>query len=92
MVLVGPPEAKILLVNVDGKHYALLESCSHRNCPLSKGRLIDNIVVCPCHGAEFDVRTGAPQKWPYGSIDYRIPSLSIFKVRQEGSDLIIEYH
>jgi cytochrome P450/nitrite reductase/ring-hydroxylating ferredoxin subunit len=34
------------------------DTCTHEECPLSDGELDGAVVVCPCHGSEFDVRTG----------------------------------
>ncbi|WP_239451373.1 Rieske (2Fe-2S) protein [Methanosarcina horonobensis] len=27
-------------------------------CPLDKGRLEEFMLICPCHGRRFDIRTG----------------------------------
>jgi cytochrome P450/nitrite reductase/ring-hydroxylating ferredoxin subunit len=34
------------------------DTCPHEECPLSDGELDGTVVVCPCHGSEFDVCTG----------------------------------
>lgn len=34
------------------------DTCTHEECSLSEGELDGAVVVCPCHGSEFDVRTG----------------------------------
>jgi 3-phenylpropionate/trans-cinnamate dioxygenase ferredoxin subunit len=49
----------VLLARVGGRLYALDDSCNHSGCLLSGGRLDGPRVICPCHGMEFDVRTGA---------------------------------
>ena len=51
-------EKEILLANSDGKVYALCDRCSHMNAPLSMGTLNGKVVICPLHGARFDVTTG----------------------------------
>ena len=48
----------ILLCNIEGKHYAVSNICSHGRVLLSKGRLRGGTVTCPLHGARFDVTTG----------------------------------
>src|SRR4029450_10130592 len=34
------------------------DTCTHEECSLAEGELDGPVVVCPCHGSEFDVRTG----------------------------------
>ncbi|MGB8222571.1 MAG: Rieske 2Fe-2S domain-containing protein [Polyangiales bacterium] len=46
-----------------GQSVALLDRCSHRNAPLSAGRVIGGNVQCRYHGWEFD-RTGACKAVP----------------------------
>ncbi len=61
-ILVGGRE--ILLVNLDHEYYAVDDICTHERCSLGDGWLEDGIVECPCHGASFDVRTGAVLSLP----------------------------
>ncbi len=49
---------QIALFNVDGQFFALDNRCAHRGGPLSEGELSGHEVICPLHGATFDVRTG----------------------------------
>lgn len=49
---------EILLCNVDGSFYAIEDVCTHDGGPLDQGTLEGACVVCPRHGATFDVRTG----------------------------------
>ena len=51
-------EKEILLANSEGRVYALCDRCSHNNAPLSMGALNGKVVICPMHGARFDVTTG----------------------------------
>ena len=62
---------EIMIVNLDGKFYALNDRCSHTNAPLSMGHIQDNIVTCPMHGARFDITTGRKVSDP------RMPSFNI---------------
>ena len=48
----------VLVVNVDGKLFAIGDTCTHRGCSLDEGELEGNIVTCPCHGGQFDVTNG----------------------------------
>jgi nitrite reductase (NADH) small subunit len=53
--LEGKPVA---VANVDGKFYAINNTCLHRGGPLGQGPLEGKIVTCPWHGWEYDVTTG----------------------------------
>ncbi len=46
--------------NVDGELFAIEDRCSHDDGPLVEGdwEPEDAVVICPRHGARFDVRTG----------------------------------
>jgi 3-phenylpropionate/trans-cinnamate dioxygenase ferredoxin subunit len=56
---------KILVAHLDDGFHAVENRCTHAGqsfdgSPLLKGGLI----VCPLHGARFDLRTGAPRTAP----------------------------
>lgn len=51
-------DKKVLIVNFGGKFYAMDAVCSHMGGDLSRGRFESDIVICPRHGAQYDVRTG----------------------------------
>lgn len=56
----------IVVCRVGGRLYALDDNCSHADTPLSEGRLFGHSLVCPLHGAAFDVRDGShsgPPAW-----------------------------
>jgi nitrite reductase/ring-hydroxylating ferredoxin subunit len=48
----------ILLARVADSVFAFDETCTHQRCSLFDGDLEDDLVACPCHGAEFDLATG----------------------------------
>jgi len=52
---------------------------------LADGELERTKVICPCHFAEFDVRTGAVLTPPA-----TVP-LNVYPVRVEGNDLQVEF-
>lgn len=75
----------ILVANVDGKYYAIGDKCTHRGCKISGGTLKENgVVECPCHGSNFDVKTGNVVKGPA-----KTPELA-FKVKVEKDDVLVE--
>jgi vanillate O-demethylase monooxygenase subunit len=50
-VILGEPV--VLYRRADGRPVALEDRCCHRQAPLSKGRLLGDIVQCPYHGLQF---------------------------------------
>jgi len=54
----------VVLANVDGTIYAVMDRCSHEDLPLSDGEVEGCNVVCQYHGARFDLATGAARSLP----------------------------
>jgi nitrite reductase/ring-hydroxylating ferredoxin subunit len=55
----------IVLVRAGGAWHALADECTHAGCPLSEdGELVDGVLVCNCHGAEFALATGEVLEGP----------------------------
>jgi 3-phenylpropionate/trans-cinnamate dioxygenase ferredoxin subunit len=50
--------------NIGGQLYAIADVCSHDDGPLGDGDLEGMEVVCPRHGARFDVRDGKVTSLP----------------------------
>jgi len=51
-------EFQIVLFNVAGKYFAIGDVCSHDGAPLGEGELEDHEIICPRHGARFDISNG----------------------------------
>jgi 3-phenylpropionate/trans-cinnamate dioxygenase ferredoxin subunit len=66
MKLVNAGLITIGVYHVDGELYALEDRCSHDDGPLVEGdwEPDEGVVVCPRHGARFDIRTGRPLTLP----------------------------
>jgi len=75
---------EILLCNVDGKIYAIEDVCTHDGGPLDQGTLEGECVVCPRHGATFDVRTGDALTLP------AVIPLMTFDVTVQGDDVFVD--
>ena len=58
LALIDVGGTRIAIANVDGVFYAFDDACTHEQCSLAEGDLEGAKVICACHGAEFDVRTG----------------------------------
>jgi cytochrome P450/nitrite reductase/ring-hydroxylating ferredoxin subunit len=48
----------VCLARVEGAWLAFDDTCTHQACSLAGGDLDGKVVVCPCHGSEFDITTG----------------------------------
>ena len=57
-------EREIAVFNVGGTYHAIDNTCLHRGGPLGEGALDGACVVCPWHGWEYDVTTGAVKHAP----------------------------
>lgn len=75
---------EVLICNVGGTFYAVEDVCTHDGAPLDQGKLEDRCVVCPRHGATFDVTTGAALTLP------AVLPLLTFAVRRDGDDLLVD--
>jgi uncharacterized protein len=61
-------EREIALANVDGKFYAINNTCLHQGGPLGEGDLGGKVVTCPWHGWQFDVTTGKEVQNPSSGV------------------------
>lgn len=51
---------RIAVANANGRFFAIDDTCTHEHCSLAaEGTLDGTVVTCGCHGAQFDVTTGA---------------------------------
>lgn len=57
-------ELPIVVFNIAGGLYAIADLCSHDDGPLGDGELDGMEIVCPRHGARFDIRTGKVLSMP----------------------------
>jgi 3-phenylpropionate/trans-cinnamate dioxygenase ferredoxin subunit len=74
----------VLLCNVDGTLYAIEDGCTHDGGELDQGELEGCRIMCPRHGAYFDVTTGAALTLP------AILPVATFPVRVEGDDVFVD--
>ncbi len=75
---------EIALFNCDGSYYAIDNTCTHQGGPLCEGDLEGDKVICPWHGAEFDVKTGKVVGPPAEE------SVRSYRVQVDGDSIRIE--
>ncbi|MEN6435692.1 MAG: non-heme iron oxygenase ferredoxin subunit [Anaerolineaceae bacterium] len=54
----------VVVFRVGDQFYAIGDICTHDHGPLGDGDLIGYEVICPRHGARFDIRTGKATRLP----------------------------
>ncbi len=54
----------IVIFNIAGQFFAIGDVCTHDEGPLGDGDLEGYNIVCPRHGAEFDIRSGKVMQMP----------------------------
>lgn len=61
--------------NIDGRYFAVGRRCRHLGADLSRGSIdAAGCLVCPWHGASYDVSTGRMRRGPQG-VFAKIPGL-----------------
>jgi 3-phenylpropionate/trans-cinnamate dioxygenase ferredoxin subunit len=84
MKLINVRGLEILLVNANGRFYAVENRCPHMGYPLYFGNLEGTMLTCGFHYAKFDVTTGKPLNRVTDK------SLRTFKLRVHGSKILVK--
>jgi 3-phenylpropionate/trans-cinnamate dioxygenase ferredoxin subunit len=74
----------VLLCNVAGELYAVEDVCTHDGGALDGGELDGCRIMCPRHGAFFDVTTGKALTLP------AVSPLPTYPVTVDGDDVSID--
>jgi nitrite reductase/ring-hydroxylating ferredoxin subunit len=72
----------VAVFNVNGAFYAIDNTCVHRGGPLGEGELDGDVVTCPWHAWQYDVKTGVSTTNPSARV-------KTYPVKVEGSDIKI---
>lgn len=83
--LVEVDDVRVALFNLDGEIYAIEDVCTHDGGPLVEGTVVNGCeVMCPRHGARFNIRTGAAVSFP------AFEATKSYVVQLDGNDILIE--
>jgi 3-phenylpropionate/trans-cinnamate dioxygenase ferredoxin component len=74
----------VVLIQIDQQVYCLEDVCTHDGGPLGEGELREGCLVCPRHGAKFDVRDGRAVSMP------ATEATRTFPVRMDGDNILIQ--
>lgn len=75
---------EIALFNIGGEFHAIDNSCTHVGGPLCEGEISGSEVICPWHGAAFDITTGQAVGPP------AIEAVNHYNLRIDGGNIEIE--
>jgi 3-phenylpropionate/trans-cinnamate dioxygenase ferredoxin component len=54
----------IVIYSLNGEYYATGDVCTHDGGSIGEGQIEGNEVICPRHGARFDIKTGKVTRFP----------------------------
>ncbi len=74
---------EVALFNIDGTFYAIENTCIHRGGPLGEGELEGEVVTCPWHAWEYNVKTGV-------SVNNPSACVATYPVVIEGTEVKVE--
>ena len=74
---------EIAICNVDGEFFAIADICTHDGGSLDQGELEGDIVECPRHGAQFNVRTGEVVGPP------AVDPVDTYELQVQGDDIMV---
>jgi 3-phenylpropionate/trans-cinnamate dioxygenase ferredoxin subunit len=75
---------RVAVCNVEGAFYALEDLCTHDDGPLGEGTLDGCAILCPRHGALFDVRSGAVLRAP------AVTPVRTYPLKVEDGQILVE--
>ena len=78
----------LLIANIAGEICSIDDVCTHEECSLADGFLKDEVVTCPCHLAQFNVKTGKKVANP--ATGQNIADETTFKIKVENDQVFVE--
>lgn len=80
-LIVETDQQDIVIFRIAGELFAIDDICSHDDGPLGDGEIEEYQIVCPRHGARFDIRTGEVMTLP------AVTDISAYPVREYGGKI-----
>jgi nitrite reductase/ring-hydroxylating ferredoxin subunit len=74
---------ELLICHLAEGFFAVDNICSHAHARMSEGRLRGHRIMCPLHGAAFDVRDGSVMRPP------AIQPIRSHSIRVSGEDILV---
>ena len=76
---------ELVVTKLDGNYYAMDNICTHAGAELHEGELNNSELICPWHGAKWDIKTGSLISFPQ-----KLKPLQSHSVSVENDTLFIE--
>ncbi len=76
-------DTPVCVANIEGDVFAVHDVCTHAAIPLSDGCLEGRQIVCPWHGAMFDLKTGRATCGP------AVDAVQTYPVTVEGDTITV---
>ncbi len=73
----------LAVFNIDGTFHVIDTTCVHRGGPLGEGDLDGEVVTCPWHGWEYNVKTGV-------SVNNPSACVAAYPVVVEGDEIKVD--
>ncbi|HEX5139373.1 MAG TPA: Rieske (2Fe-2S) protein [Dehalococcoidia bacterium] len=73
----------VVVTRANGRFYALSDVCTHSGFTITPGTTDGETLLCPVHGAVFNIETGEPVEGPAGD------PLPVYSVRIEGDEVFV---
>ncbi len=73
----------VVMLNIGGRIYAVGDVCTHDGGPVGEGEIDRCEIICPRHGARFDLRTGEATRLP------AVVGIPTYPVQINGEDIEI---
>jgi nitrite reductase/ring-hydroxylating ferredoxin subunit len=71
------------IARLRGQVYATSNYCTHLDCLLSSGKLVDDGIRCSCHGSVFELEHGEPIYPP------ATEPIAVYPVREEDGEVYV---
>jgi nitrite reductase/ring-hydroxylating ferredoxin subunit len=85
MVHITAAGKEIVVTKFNGNYYAMDNICTHAGAELHEGELNNSELICPWHGAKWDIKTGSLISFPQ-----KLKPLRSHKVLIENDTLYVE--
>lgn len=73
----------VVLSQLQGEFFAVINKCSHAEQRFDSGRVRGHKLLCPLHGAVFDIRDGSVLSSP------AFKAIRSYPLKVEGDDILI---
>jgi 3-phenylpropionate/trans-cinnamate dioxygenase ferredoxin subunit len=74
---------RLVLCHTGDGIFAVADECTHDSAPISEGELRGDEIVCPRHGARFNVKNGSVKAPP------ALVPVDTYEVKVEGDDIYV---